>query len=93
MWAVRSYLEVCSAELLHFPRFALVVVLGNPSEELRHDLRVWHYEILREGRAAGFAGWFPHHGLFDLSRYQCSKDLDFFVEIVGIELGSVAACR
>lgn len=91
MWAVRSYLEVSSAELLHFPRLAVAVVLGDPSEELRHDLRVWHYELLREGGAAGFAGGLPHHCFFDLSRYQCSKELDLFVEILGIELGSVVA--
>ena len=90
-WAVRSYLEVCSAELLQFPRFAVVV--GDPSEELRHDLRVCHHKVLREGRAAGFAGGLPYHWLFDLSCYQCSQERHLFVEIVGIELGSVIASR
>ena len=92
------YLEVSGAELLPFPRLAVVVVvvvvvvvLGDAGEELGDDQRVWHHKVLREGRAAGLAGRLPDHCFFDLSCYQCSQELDLFVELVGIEIWSVAA--
>ena len=83
------HLEVSSAELLHFPRLA--IVLGDPGEERGDDLRVWHHKVLREGRAAGFAGRLPHHCFFDLSCDQCPQELDLFAELVGIEILSVGA--
>ena len=88
---VAAHLEVFSAELLHFPRLA--IVLDDPSEELLDDLRVWRHEVLREGRATGFARWLPRHCLLDLPHHQRSQLLHLFLELFGIELLSIAARR
>ena len=87
MWA--AHLEVFRAELLHFPRLA--IVLDNASKELLDDLRMLHRKVLRERRAAGFARWLPRHCLLDLPHHQCSQVLHLFLEHFGIELLSIAA--
>lgn len=88
---VAAHLEVFSAELLHFPRLA--IVLDNPSKELLDDLRVLYHEVLRERRATGFARWLPRHCLLDLPHHQCSQVLHLFLELFGTELLSIGARR
>ncbi len=88
---VATHLEVFSAELLHFPRLA--VVLDNPSKELLDDLGILHHEDLRERRATRFARWLPRHCLLDLPHHQCSQVLHLFLELFGIELLSISARR
>lgn len=91
-YVAATHLEVFSAELLHFPRLA--IVLDDASEELLDDLRVLHYEVLREGRTTGFARWLPRHCLLDLPHHQGSQVLHLFLELFGTELLSIgAACR